>query len=312
MSHTVVVAPLCALILYLCAFDTTLKGSERMLVSYERDLLDDVCPATFLAVVAHALFLIVGVSVVMGAESEHALCILKDKARQASALRHAQQAEPSTKAALVKSPAAELEQAGLTTKQQVNARGRRRASAKSFTAATKEYGKVLSDTDTDVSSDSESSDVGESGGCYESARSQAEGKSRVEATALQDAVHDAVGTPVHRLVVGGDMREACADGWTRLAVSRAADTAQSSPRAARPCSMPDAFLCPLTLEPMQDPVVTCDGQTYERGAIEQWLAQSSTSPLTGQQLPHLGLAPNVVLRGLICDALERRLERPSR
>ena len=76
--------------------------------------------------------------------------------------------------------------------------------------------------------------------------------------------------------------------------------------------MPDAFLCPLTLEPMQDPVVTCDGQTYERGAIEQWLAQSSTSPLTGQQLPHLGLAPNVVLRGLICDALERRLERPSR
>ena len=73
-------------------------------------------------------------------------------------------------------------------------------------------------------------------------------------------------------------------------------------------ALPDAFLCPLTLEPMQDPVVTCDGQTYERSAIEQWLRQSSTSPLTGQQLPHLGLAPNVVLRGLIRDVLEVRHE----
>ena len=56
---------------------------------------------------------------------------------------------------------------------------------------------------------------------------------------------------------------------------------------------------------MQDPVVTCDGQTYERAAIEQWLTKSSTSPLTGKPLPHLGLAPNVVLRGLIREFLER-------
>ena len=34
------------------------------------------------------------------------------------------------------------------------------------------------------------------------------------------------------------------------------------------------------------------------------MRRSSTSPLTGQQLQHLGLAPNVVLRGLIRDALE--------
>ena len=72
--------------------------------------------------------------------------------------------------------------------------------------------------------------------------------------------------------------------------------------------MPDAFLCPLTLDLMMDPVVTSDGQTYERRSIEQWLAQSSTSPLTGHPLPHLGLAPNVVLRGLIRDYLERNPE----
>ena len=73
-------------------------------------------------------------------------------------------------------------------------------------------------------------------------------------------------------------------------------------------AVPDAFLCPLTLDLMMDPVVTSDGQTYERRSIEQWLAQSSTSPLTGHPLPHLGLAPNVVLRGLIRDYLERNPE----
>ena len=69
--------------------------------------------------------------------------------------------------------------------------------------------------------------------------------------------------------------------------------------------MPDAYLCPLTLDLMHDPVVTCDGQTYERAAIETWLAKSPTSPLTGQSLVHLGLAPNVVLRGLIRAYLEQ-------
>ena len=87
----------------------------------------------------------------------------------------------------------------------------------------------------------------------------------------------------------------------------AAQAAPAAPLApAVYAAVPDAFLCPLTLDLMLDPVVTCDGQTYERGAIEQWLRQSSTSPLTGQQLPHLGLAPNVVLRGLIRDVLEVR------
>ena len=32
-----------------------------------------------------------------------------------------------------------------------------------------------------------------------------------------------------------------------------------------------AFLCPLTMEPMVDPVVAEDGRTYNRPAIEAWL-----------------------------------------
>ena len=65
---------------------------------------------------------------------------------------------------------------------------------------------------------------------------------------------------------------------------------------------------------MRDPVITCDGQTYERAAIERWLARRRThglpytSPLTGEQLSSDGLIPNVILRGLIVDLLEQRPE----
>ena len=37
---------------------------------------------------------------------------------------------------------------------------------------------------------------------------------------------------------------------------------------------------------MEEPVVTQDGQTYEREAIVRWLASNSTSPLTNAKLPH--------------------------
>jgi U-box domain len=32
---------------------------------------------------------------------------------------------------------------------------------------------------------------------------------------------------------------------------------------------------------MRDPVVTQDGHSYERSAIEQWYRKNSTSPMTG-------------------------------
>ena len=72
----------------------------------------------------------------------------------------------------------------------------------------------------------------------------------------------------------------------------------------------EAFICPITQDLMSDPVVTADGQTYERVAIERWIhkQQSSqlpnTSPLTGAPLEHTNLVPNVVLRGMIRELLE--------
>lgn len=40
------------------------------------------------------------------------------------------------------------------------------------------------------------------------------------------------------------------------------------------------FLCPLTSNPMLDPVKAEDGHTYERKAIEKWLEENTVSPQT--------------------------------
>ena len=49
-----------------------------------------------------------------------------------------------------------------------------------------------------------------------------------------------------------------------------------------------------------DPVVAADGESYERGAIEAWLAdRGAVSPATGQPLPSRHLTPNHSLRNLL-------------
>ena len=44
--------------------------------------------------------------------------------------------------------------------------------------------------------------------------------------------------------------------------------------------------CPITLEVMRDPVLASDGHSYERDAIERWLINHRTSPLTGRVMPN--------------------------
>jgi serine/threonine protein kinase len=60
-----------------------------------------------------------------------------------------------------------------------------------------------------------------------------------------------------------------------------------------------AFLCPISTEVMVDPVICCDGFSYERTNIEQWLAMSDHSPMTNLPLDHLVLVPNHNLRAAI-------------
>ena len=44
--------------------------------------------------------------------------------------------------------------------------------------------------------------------------------------------------------------------------------------------IPNEFLCPITLEIMQDPVIASDGNTYERFAILQHISMDIVSPLS--------------------------------
>jgi hypothetical protein len=61
--------------------------------------------------------------------------------------------------------------------------------------------------------------------------------------------------------------------------------------------VPKSFICGISHEPMRDPVMTCDGQTYDRKAIQKWFATGrSTSPLTNQPLRTQNLIPNIALR----------------
>eukprot|EP00047_Mylnosiga_fluctuans_P023814 m.146511 g.146511 ORF g.146511 m.146511 type:complete len:568 (+) comp9697_c0_seq25:130-1833(+) len=66
-----------------------------------------------------------------------------------------------------------------------------------------------------------------------------------------------------------------------------------------------AFLCPITHEIMRDPVSTADGHTFEREAIERWLASSSRSPITNLPLPTREVTANYALRKATMEFLSQ-------
>jgi hypothetical protein len=63
-------------------------------------------------------------------------------------------------------------------------------------------------------------------------------------------------------------------------------------------SIREQCICPITFEPMRDPVTAADGMSYERSAIEEWLAKKTTSPYTNEPLKNKSLLPNIALRAL--------------
>ncbi len=74
----------------------------------------------------------------------------------------------------------------------------------------------------------------------------------------------------------------------------------------RSMAIPPEFVCPLTREIFTDPVITKDGHTYERAAIEMWLANHDTSPLTNTRLADKSLTPNISLRNSIDSYRQNR------
>ena len=59
----------------------------------------------------------------------------------------------------------------------------------------------------------------------------------------------------------------------------------------------------VSLYPMQmkmvQPVIAADGHTYERSAIEKWLKQHKTSPVSGQPLAHQRIVSNHIVKSIM-------------
>eukprot|EP01043_Picozoa_sp_COSAG02_P024398 COSAG02_NODE_1331_length_13215_cov_3.173058_7_plen_1505_part_00 len=66
-------------------------------------------------------------------------------------------------------------------------------------------------------------------------------------------------------------------------------------------NLPETFCCPITRQLMRDPVVACDGHTYEQRAIENWLSQKHVSPMTGERMNDHTVVPNRLLQNQIAQ-----------
>ena len=74
-------------------------------------------------------------------------------------------------------------------------------------------------------------------------------------------------------------------------------------------TLEEMIRCPITGEPMKEPMVDPEGVSYEKEAILEWLSRNSTSPITRNVLRPDQLVPNRALRDLL-DELndEEKLE----
>lgn len=71
--------------------------------------------------------------------------------------------------------------------------------------------------------------------------------------------------------------------------------------------VPSVFICPISLEPMQEPVTLCTGQTYERSNILKWFSLGHyTCPTTMQELWDESVTPNKTLQQLIYSWFSHR------
>ncbi|KAG8059813.1 hypothetical protein GUJ93_ZPchr0002g26120 [Zizania palustris] len=69
---------------------------------------------------------------------------------------------------------------------------------------------------------------------------------------------------------------------------------------------PRLFLCPISMELMEDPVTVSTGVTYDRRSIEQWLFAygRTTCPATMQRLSNFDLTPNHTVKRVIYSWLD--------
>ncbi|KAG7612599.1 UspA [Arabidopsis suecica] len=83
-------------------------------------------------------------------------------------------------------------------------------------------------------------------------------------------------------------------------LKKVADKARNSLSAA-PSQPPSHFFCPLLKDVMKEPCIAADGYTYDRRAIEEWMENHRTSPVTNSPLQNVNLLPNHTLYAAIVE-----------
>uniref|UniRef100_A0A0D3AY70 RING-type E3 ubiquitin transferase n=1 Tax=Brassica oleracea var. oleracea TaxID=109376 RepID=A0A0D3AY70_BRAOL len=78
------------------------------------------------------------------------------------------------------------------------------------------------------------------------------------------------------------------------------DKAQNSV-GRTPSGPPSHFICPLLKRVMNEPCVAADGYTYNREAIQDWLRENDTSPVTNLPLPDKNILANCTLYSAIME-----------
>lgn len=81
---------------------------------------------------------------------------------------------------------------------------------------------------------------------------------------------------------------------------------QEMPPSMDDDDVPDEFVCPISMELIEEPVMAADGHTYEKRHIEDWLGRNLISPKTGKELASTTLVPNWNLRKAISNWKELR------
>lgn len=112
------------------------------------------------------------------------------------------------------------------------------------------------------------------------------------------------------------LRACCRRLQAELTASRVLSNEPGSPCGERSSSarrlmlwgLLPSLVCPITRAVMRDPVLAADGWSYERRALEKYMARSDLrglpkSPVTGDRFSTRQVTPNLVLRQLISQHL---------
>ena len=65
------------------------------------------------------------------------------------------------------------------------------------------------------------------------------------------------------------------------------------------------FMCPITGEIMNDPVVTPRMHRFERKAIEDWVRKNGTCPITRERLRVEDLKPDFIVKQAIASYIKQ-------